>query len=181
MYDYEIRDVMRRGTHSRITLSFQIELKTREQEQLFPSSGTQTEYFDVGLLRVIARNEGRVYAQYLNVFVRIPAEMLPPEIVKQKNVIEGCCEFSMDNTIRDVVDVEVFPGGRIPKYGPSRFDPLLPGVSRTLTTYNILPSYLRLIPDEAQLEWSVYADNAPPRTGEVEVQQIAFVDERFPH
>jgi Schlafen, AlbA_2 len=118
MYDYKIRDVMGRSTHLRITLSFQIELETREQEKLIPRSGIHTEYVDAGRLQVIARNEGRVYAQYINAFVRIPAKMLLPEVVKQKIIIDGCCEFSTDNTIRDVVDVQVMAGGTIPKYGP---------------------------------------------------------------
>jgi hypothetical protein len=183
MHDYEIRDVMGRGTHPRISLSFQIELETKGRRKLLPLLDSQIDYFDTGLLRVIAENEGRVYAQYVNAFVKIPAEMLPSEVIDQcSDVINGNCEFVVDNTVRDVVDVKVIPGGdSIPKYGPSRFDPLLPGVSRTLTTHDILPSYQQLIPGGARLQWSVYADNALPRSGEVKVSEVPFVDGRYSH
>jgi hypothetical protein len=67
------------------------------------------------------------------------------------------------NRHRDVVDVEVTPSGPITKYGPSRYDPMLPGLARQLTRIRLHPQLpFKLGQRPYELSWTVYADEAPP-------------------
>ncbi|GAI90148.1 unnamed protein product, partial [marine sediment metagenome] len=131
MEDYEIRDVMGRQQHPKIELDFEIEVTTQQCTSgiVEREVTTQTEYE----LKVTARNPGQVYAQYVNAFIRIPYEIAyrdkfhPREPVEENGTLY--CEYYLDNTVRDVVDVE-FLLSPIEKYGPARFQPILPGLSR---------------------------------------------------
>jgi hypothetical protein len=164
MPDHEVRDVMGRRTHPTINLDFQIATTVDSKNT-------------TARIRIIARNSGRLLAQYINAFVNLPETMLPPATLSSRVVVDGYCKFSFDNTVRDVVDVQMMTGGgSFPKYGPSRFDPLLPGVSRTLHTLPINPLYFRIQPDDTKLYWSVNADNAAPNSGHVRVLDIPRIE-----
>ncbi len=176
MLDYEIRDVMNRSTHPEIILDFEIESKTIKRANSDLSTGhlvarsykTQV----VNTLRIIAHNKGNVYANYVNYYVELNRNFLLEEEYKylrtyaKDNSGRIFAEFYGENTIRDVVD---FDGMRT-KYGPSRFDPILPGMharAKKLRIYQNLDTF-----KDSYIEWKVYADNALPRTGRIKIGDI---------
>ena len=134
-------------------------------------------------LKVTARNSGRVYAQYVNVPVKIPYEILyqdefdPEEPVEENGALY--CEYYEDNTVRDVVDVEVIGLGPIKKYGPARFEPILPGLLH-VWRIRLSNDFPQKKIDGLVIKWAVYADNAPPNIGEMPVKDIEIVNLRKP-
>jgi len=178
MEDYEIRDVMGRQQHPRIELDFEIEVTTQQDTSgiVEREVTTQTEYE----LKVTARNRGQVYAQYVNAFIRIPYEIAyqdefhPKEPVEENGTLY--CEYYLDNTVRDVVDVE-FLLSPIEKYGPARFQPILPGLSWGWRI-RLSDGFPQKKIDGLSIKWAVYADSAPSNAGEMPVKDIAVVDLR---
>jgi hypothetical protein len=179
MEDYEIRDVMGRQQHPTIELSFGIEATTQHY-----SSGimdreitTQTEYE----LVITGRNSGHVYARYVNAFIKIPyilsyqAEFDSNEPIEENG--ELYCEYYQDNTERDVVDVEPNLYRSINKYGPSWFNPILPGLS-CIWRIRLSDDFPQIEIQENTIKWSVYADNAAPISGEMPVKNIEVIDLR---
>jgi hypothetical protein len=86
-------------------------------------------------------------------------------------------EYYEDNTVRDVVDVETSGYASIPKYGPSRYDPILPGLSRTWEII-LCEDFDTLALDGLFIKWSTHVDNAPVSEGSVAVSDIRTVDNR---
>jgi len=182
MLDYEIRDVLNRTKDPIIDLEFEILSKTVEVKaspsylenpilSLGSLGGTEPEkkvktYLT---LRVWAVNTGRVLAQYLNADIGIPYEYL----AKNEENKEGMATFFMDNTVREVVDVQFFPSmtgsDAVEKLGPSRYDPILPKRFLLLKKIGLNPSVLT---SEEVLQWIVYCDNAEPREGEIKWKEI---------
>lgn len=179
MEDYEVRDVMGRQQHPKIELSFEIEATTQHYTSGIMNREvvTQTEYE----LVVTARNSGQIYARYVNAFIKVPFAISYQDEFNSKEPIEEngelYCKYYEDNTQRDVVDLEFNIYAPIKKYGPSWFDPILPGLSRTWR--------IRLSDDFPQKElkglsikWSAHVDNAPPNAGEMPVKDIEVIDLR---
>ncbi|HUX57536.1 MAG TPA: hypothetical protein VMV77_11220 [Bacteroidales bacterium] len=80
----------------------------------------------------------------------------------------------MDNTIRDIVDMQIsFPGHNIPKYGPSRYDPILPTRSMRIDKIAIKDNFLK---SDDNIKWEVFADNAEPRRGEIPFKDIKIIE-----
>jgi hypothetical protein len=178
MEDHEIRDVMGRQKHPKIELGFRVQVSTQDYTSGVTGGKvtTRTEYE----LKITARNVGQVYARYVNAFTLIPYAISYQDRYSPKEPIEEdgelYCEYYKDNTRRDVVDVE----GTVyltKKYGPSWFDPLLPGLSRTWSI-RITDGFAGKETDGLSVKWSVYSDNAPPNAGEVAVEDIEVVDLR---
>ncbi len=65
----------------------------------------------------------------------------------------------------------------IKKYGPARFDPVLPGLSR-VWHIRLSDDFPQKKIDELSIKWAVHADNAPPNVGEMPVKDIEIVDLR---
>ncbi|WP_170110599.1 hypothetical protein, partial [Flavilitoribacter nigricans] len=78
-----------------------------------------------------------------------------------------------DNTIRDVVDVKSDGFHFNPKYGPSRFDPILPKL-RTKLAKVVLNETIQA--SEEIIRWSVYADNAEERNAEMKISAIKRIE-----
>jgi hypothetical protein len=93
-----------------------------------------------------------------------------PSFVKSPN-----CEYYKDNTERDVVDVEFNIYAPIKKYGPSWFDPNLPGLHHTWPI-RVSDNFPSKKIEGFSIKWSVHADHAPPNAGE----DIKLVDHREP-
>jgi hypothetical protein len=105
---------------------------------------------------------------------------LPKDIVDQKeeryleNLDTGIVEFHAENTHRDVVDSSGNAiTGFIPKYGPSRFDPVLPGLRGRSKEVALVTNPTL---DEREITWTVHADNAGPKTGKVKLNEISVVE-----
>jgi len=187
MWDYEVRDVMNRKTTPKVRVELSIVRQVREVKDMFglpqipgdrlrsTMAPPEKTYRTTERLRVRAFNEGGLVIHYLNVFVEIDPPAAAPTGVKGKS--EPVDELYSDNTIRDVVDVKVVGFGgidAIPKYGPSRYDPILPGLSLRLQDHDILPgSYA---PD-TKIRWKAHADTASVVEGELLFSALEIIED----
>jgi hypothetical protein len=176
MVDDEIRDVMARKQHPLILLSFEYTRETWHSHIQLPM---QKNSEDVLCLNVYARNSGKTYAKYVNCVIDVPKVLLSPVQWRDKTTFEKdgveYCQLETDNTHRDVMGRV----GGFPTYGPSRYDPMLPGPSRKLSTFRIGSLENAIQSEKHILRWVVYADNASPNFGEIASSKIPFTDKRF--
>lgn len=179
MEDYEIRDVMSRLKHPKVALEFSLERKHQEERDpitggpkvsFFYQNKTPKKWLEYRL-KVAIRNKGKIFANYVNYYLELPTEILHADenhLEDSKNNL-GYKIFYGENTVRDVVDVQPVIGTFIKKYGPSRFDPVLPGMRSRYET-------IRLIDDNTnwnkELNWVIYADNAEPETSIINLSEI---------
>ena len=187
MYDYEIKDILNRIKSPIIDLELEITKRTYEVTKptygmpsftvgdngMFQKAEPTKEYKTNYTLRVWARNNGKVLANYLNAYINIPQEYL----AEKEDSKDGIANIFMENTIRDVVDSEIIPtmtgGYASPKYGPSRYDPILP--TRCLHLKDIKLNE-KFESSEKVLEWIVYSDNAEPKNGTMKISKIEIFD-----
>jgi hypothetical protein len=207
MDDYEIRDVMGRGQFPKIELDFEIlrVLLDEERQDIQPPPTSTTDRVSIGevseiaasigrpkmaspslgygssgesgnvhySLRVKVTNGGRVYAQYINALIDIPvaiAGQCDEDWITTDGDQEYCRHFE-DNMIGKV-------RGPLPiTEGTKLYAPLLPGLS--LFWRFPLLSFLDADKAGLKIKWSVYADNAPPAEGEIDVEDIEVVDAKF--
>lgn len=176
MQDYEIRDVMNRLKYPKIEMDFEI-IKQRYTEHARPefivgvmSIKESTEKVTL-TLKARPHNIGSQYAQYINYYLQIHVNAVDDEIaVRYKKIDEFTLEYYGENTFRDVVDIEhSVHGGPTVKYGPSRFDPVLPGLKGRAEDI-ILRSDIMF--SDFEIRWKVYADNAPVNSGVVRMIDI---------
>ena len=150
MYDYEIRDILNRAKNPEIELDF--ELKDR-----------------FSTLVIYAVNVGRILAKYLNVDFKIPKHIIEGNEYNpfNKMTFES---YNLDNTIRDILDVEIQSLTQVyKKYGPSRYEPILPNRRFKLIEIKIC-NYP--FDDENYLEWEIFCDNANPKKGIVKMNKL---------
>jgi hypothetical protein len=178
MDDYEIRDIMRRNQQPHIELNFEIHVTEETRTPYLSDEAIERCKY---VLVIHAENDGRAYAQYVNSFITLPERVLPSDRYSQRKVFEEegifYSEHYRDNTVRDVMEVEMIGTNPVTKYGPSRFDPVLPSLS---VEWQIpLNDNFHLVDlDDLLVRWRTYADNAPMNWGEVKVQDIPIMDER---
>jgi hypothetical protein len=173
MQDYEIRDVMNRLKYPKIEMDFEI-VKHRYSVTKRPEHrilGNEPADKTTLTLKIRPHNIGSQYAQFINYYIEIPINAVDDDIGYPK-INEFTLQCSGDNTYRDIVDVQHIPfGSPNVKYGPSRFDPLLPGLigrakDISLKKDIMLPAH--------ELKWSVYADNAPVNSGSIKMSDIKY-------
>ncbi len=185
MADYEIRDIMNRAKHPVVKLCFEIEKNTYEEAPTFPKISIpgipttfeqqEKKYRTDIILKIYPLNTGSVYAQYINYFVQLPEDILDEDFARRyKRPQIGMVEYYGENTYRDVVDVKSAGfGGGVLKYGPSRFDPVLPGLKGR-------SERLRLIDnpnlDQREITWTVHADNALLKSGKIMLSEISVIE-----
>ena len=161
MEDYEVRDVMNRSKTPVVNLEFQLvrtQVEVIEKDYSMIMRGVQEKKSQRVEYELIYRpvNDGQIFAQYINYFIYIPSKL----VANQEDLdIEGdfCIVFG-DNTTRDVIGLE---GGHR-KYGPVRYDPILPGIygkshGIDLCFDSVDANNLPCI------RYEVHADNAPIR------------------
>jgi hypothetical protein len=181
-----ISDIFYRRRDPLIELSFVIEerwerVRSSTAFRSYPwnTQSSEPEFADERTISIVvtATNRGRVYAQYINVIVDIPEVLIMPKDRDEDSIVTTSADtaayrWQESNTRRDIVDTEVGVGNIISKYGPSWFDPLLPGLSQTWRFP--LPDELVLndVAQDLTFYWQVFADNAPARTGTVQWQHI---------
>ncbi len=187
MFDYEIRDILNRSKNPEIDLEFGITRHTYEITNGFdlpfqsfaqdingrlinvkPEKKYQTDY----TLRVYAKNNGKVLANYINAYIGLRDDYL----LDNNNPYSEIIQLFADNTIRDVIDSTSMPtmNGRmrsIPKYGPSRYDPILPRQKMKIKSKGINE---KAILSDDEIIWIVYADNAEPRKGRIKFKDITM-------
>lgn len=187
MLAHEIQDVMNRSKHPEVILEFIIEkytyTRTRKvveselakYQNAIPKTIVQTSLHEEStfILKCIPFNEGKVYAKFINYYLKVAPSsvILNPESYKIDETNEYVTIYG-DNTIRDVVDFTPNPmGGVYPKYGPSRFDPILPSMRGYAKEINLNSNYKNF---DAEIEWTVYADNALPKTGKIKLNDVVL-------
>lgn len=202
MEDYEIRDVMGRGRYPRIELEFEI-VATQEEERTGGTTFVGMMPYDTGRpveitivnrykLVVWAFNAGRVYAQYVNAFIDIPDVLLPPEPEdeeallimgreREKHESDGMVYYRHydENTTRDYIgSTHHGPGMSTPNYGQARHVPILPGRYYGLEDVDLRSDFESAALENLQIEWEVFADNAPALKGRIAVAEIELIDKR---
>ena len=183
MYDYEIRDIINRTKHPRIDLEFWITKNTYEVNSHIPKmpkfsrdsnefplvTGLEKEFKTDYWLKIRARNNGKILTDYINAYIIIDSKHL----LKEDQDEGERTEIFMDNTVRDVVDVKSGFPNPITKYGPSRYDPVLPKQAMKLDSIRLNDTF---IDSDSIVEWIVYADNSEPRKGRMNINQIEIVE-----
>jgi hypothetical protein len=182
MLDYEIKDIMNRLKYPVIELDFEIEEYTYEEgknsflPQYKPFSfGKEAveppkKYITIYTLKVFPVNKGKVFANYINYYVQLPEIICDSEAISHlKKPAVGIVEFYGENTFRDVVRVKNAGLGFVPEYGPSRFDPVLPGLKGRSEKIKLDEKFQSV---DCEISWIVYADNASPQKGSVKLNEI---------
>ncbi|MDF2552442.1 MAG: Divergent domain protein [Chryseobacterium sp.] len=153
MYDYEIKDILNRNKYPKIDLEFEI-LKIENENR---------EYY---YLYVNACNNGKVYANYINAYFTFNKMFLKEN---EDSLIDEKFEYSCDNTIRDLVDITFTGLNREKKYGPSRYDPILPRLKFEIKKIKLNRNFLET---DFEIKWVVFADNAEPNAGKINLKEI---------
>ena len=184
MFDYEVRDIMNRPKDPLIQLEFEIVKKripaptvgasTNPNDQFNTTNASITPDTIEYWLHVYARNNGKVYARYIN------AEMTLPQRCLFNNQYDRSAQsitLSLDNMTRDLIKPIDEPRLRLlthtppySQYGPGRFQPVLPTRRCELDKFR-LSDYATDY--ENTITWTVYADNAEPQGGEKRLQHIS--------
>lgn len=176
MEDYEIRDIMNRNKTPIIDLEFQL-IKTtvsviEKNYNFFPTRGIQenkSQRIDYRL-KYRPLNNGHILAKYINYFVYIPSDIV---VDKEDLDMEGdyCIVFG-DNTTRDLVDISI--GQR--KYGPVRYDPILPGIYGSSHGIDLCFDNVD-INNLPCIKYEMHADNAPSKTITVEWTELEWLNQ----
>lgn len=176
MEDYEIRDIMNRNKTPIIDLEFQL-IKTtvsviEKNYNFFPTRGIQenkSQRIDYRL-KYRPLNNGHILAKYINYFVYIPSDIV---VDKEDLDMEGdyCIVFG-DNTTRDLVDISI--GQR--KYGPVRYDPILPGIYGSSHGIDLCFDNVD-INNLPCIKYEMHADNAPSKTITVEWTELECLNQ----
>jgi hypothetical protein len=183
MEDYEIRDIMSRLKHPDVTLEFVLE--QREEVERDPIHGTPKtfsssfpfqkiepkKWFEYRL-KVAIRNTGKVYANFVNYFLELPEDIVyKDEDLKDSDSRSDYKVFYGENTMRDITGVKLqLPSKTIYDYGPSRFDPVLPGRRSKYETIRLINNLHHW---EKELFWTIYADNAEVKRGNISLSVLA--------
>jgi hypothetical protein len=172
MYDHEINDVMARSKHPALQVEFALARPTRR--------GMPHPY-----LQVLYRNVGRIYAEYVNGFLRVPSGLLVQEQRKEDRHLQidetEYVEINFANIHRDLVqvrpgipDIGSFRGTPPQPYYVTRYDPVLPGLARSEFFELNLKEEDLPAQAAATIMWVIYADNAPRREGTIVFGAIPY-------
>ncbi|MCE8485537.1 ATP-binding protein [Bacteroides uniformis] len=177
MEDYEIRDIMNRSKTPIIDVEFTliktiVDITTKKYPMNFlaPSVTEEKSKRIDFRLKFRPKNNGQILAKYINFFVYIP-----DIIIADKDKYEREDYYRIvfeDNTIRDVVGFE----GMVKKYGPARYDPILPGIYGSSRTIDLDFSEVESIDDIPQLKYEMHADNAPTREVLIKWEDVKLVE-----
>jgi hypothetical protein len=172
MEDYEIRDINNRTVHPNITLDLDSKTLIWESSNNLMPSYTFNEPRKINRstdLRVYAKNIGHVIAQYVNIKLYIPSDMLVDKDDKDNDSVS---KFRLKNRFRDVAEYKsTGMGGAFPKaYNPYRFEPILPDDYLFIKEISIIEDLEKF--QDMYIEWTINADNAPVRTGRFPIKDI---------
>lgn len=131
-------------------------------------------------LMLFCENVGKIYANYVNGLIRLPVEMVERDEGRLRK-IDGheYKEIFIENIHKDIIDVK----GGMPAttYSPgiptrytyiTRYDPVLPGLGFSQRIgLRITREELRAFAQD-ELQWELYADNAPVIEGSVKITEI---------
>lgn len=180
MLDFEIRDIMHRNAFPQLTLEFEFTNRINKGQEDFINGrfGSAIEHY----LIIRIKNIGSVYASYVNYFVEINRFFVDEsdfqEYPTKRSDVSGekFLEFYGENIVRDILGTEYVGLGSQPKYGPSRYDPILPKMrsrQELLKLQTRQPQGLQFKAFEnSVISWRIYADNAPEQIGQIRIGDI---------
>lgn len=168
MEDYEIRDVMNRGTFPRIRVSFIFET--------FPDK--------IGL-RICVHNEGKVAANLVRVFIRLPLCLglkiqereghldLDVQSMTQKYCWKNLHYDFVGKSLASAATNTGWAGTKLTEdCYVTRDSPILPNTNLTSNhALGITPTNFDQIKDK-QISWEAYADNTPARSGILKLDEV---------
>lgn len=176
MEDYEIRDVMNRSKTPIIDLDFEIvkttvKVITKDYSFLLKSGqlenvSTRTDYS----LKFRPVNNGQILAKYVNYFVYLPSCIMKDK--EENNSESEYSEIFEDNTVQDVVGID----GSRKRYGPARYDPILPGMCGRSRTIGLSIKKNIAFGELPSIRFEIHADNAPTRKGAIQWKKIRVIN-----
>ncbi|WP_313377043.1 ATP-binding protein [Chishuiella sp.] len=177
MYDYEIKDILNRNKFPKIDLEFRIVIENHEVNNtdnqiktfVLPEHKLQKEIREDVNLYVYARNNGKILANYVNAYFIFNEKFLHENRDNEK---DSELQYFSDNTVRDVLDIEFRGFNTQEKYGPSRYDPILPRQKFNLKRIRLNKDYLS---SEYEIKWVVFADNSEPNKGIILLENIEII------
>lgn len=157
-----VMDIMGRRQHSKIELSFKIFISSQRQNLWTQDGSLETKV----KLVAIARNTGRIFAQYVSVGIRVPRILLDLLAGDQDDITERN-QYELVTRLEQNIDRDVVGwSGTEPEHGPGRFAPILPGLAHTWEIA-LRGDFKPIHPDVPHtlrglvITWTAYADNAP--------------------
>lgn len=182
MYDYEIKDILNRAQLPILRLEFEIIQESYEYKRsnLFPfplytQEDPKPEIITHTKLAAFGYNEGKILANYVISKIDIPLSIL----IEQQDMIHQVSEINGfkyvrrygDNTSREVIGFSGSGDFKIPNYGPSHYNPILPKTRSRLATVELKNDFF--VSDQ-KIFWTIHADNAEPITGATLVSDIEY-------
>ena len=188
MYDYEVRDIMNRRKSPKIDIKIILELERTEIINKYRTYDVPLITFDNKTKRpksepkpkqyreeyryhVKMVNIGRIVAKVVKLRIKIPKSVLDLESYKfdKDEIIDDVSYklIGLDNTIQDVVDSESEMGRVKLKYGPKRFNPILPSLE--------IGKYIHLNNNEdkkGKIFWEIFADDSIVRKGIMNIEEV---------
>lgn len=163
MYDYEIRDIMNRNKYPVLDLDIVIEKRIYKEAPILPSFGKtiRTSLY----IKCKLKNNGSILANYASFDIVVPKDILNKD--RRIGVCNGnFVTITEDNTTRDVVGYKPM---NIPQYGSARYVPILPKLSSPESCFYLVGNPIL---DDRTINWTIYADNAQPRSGCIKLSDI---------
>lgn len=164
-----IMDIVNRPRHPKMSVSVSLVNK-------YGSSGRR----DEPAIEFFCQNIGRVVAEYVCVFVTLPLKLVNHANYYFTKIDESHVRRSFRNLREDIVG-----WSEVGRYGVSepntvtRYEPVLPRLGFTHTEelrYGAKAAILTEYADE-NIRWEVFADSAPPVSGEVRIGDLLITDE----
>jgi len=177
-----VADIFGRRQYPKIQLGFSIEITNTVYDDILGSTTSSNPFRKFKLL-IKAINEGRVYAQYVNIRVHVPAILLNSlflEMYEQDSEYElrngmEYVPLTRRNTKRDIVK---WQGLGQKEYGSSWFDPVLPSLSFEWDQ-ELIGEFDKVTHGDLRIFWEAYADNAPGQTGNLFIRDIELLDKSW--
>ena len=173
MEDYEIRDIMNRSKTPVIDVEFTLLItkvnvtKNKTPFGLFTAQKIEEKSIRYECtLKFRAVNNGQILAKYVNYYIYVPQQII--ENIEESDLQDGYYVRYEDNTIRDIVGIEL----NRPKYGPARYDPILPGMCDRRHSVKLSIDDIKTITDLPCIKYEMHADNAPTRIKEIKWEDI---------
>ena len=148
----------------------------------FSFSRSNDSYRPYTTLNCYGKNIGRIYANYVNVFVAVPRGMVAPGGSGTRVEIDGqeYRRFYIENIRRDYVGSSG-PGHPSIPYYVTRYNPVLPHLSfRKEIDVDINVNFESDELSQMRKEWiywTIYADNAPPEKGKTKIDEIEIEED----
>jgi hypothetical protein len=160
MEDYEIRDVMRRNQYPNVQLNFNLKTYQAYDQSSRPSSQNHLDYVKRYNVEVTAVNMGNVFAQYVNTFIHVPANLVPSTVTNQRKHFKNGVEyiqFTTDNFHETM----------------KTYGPFLPSIVRPWTLLPLATCFDPVECGDCELSWTAHADNAPVISGTIRFKDMA--------